>query len=378
MVDVREGEVGYTVTRLLSSIVITKLWAAAQNRYYQDSEIDQPFTLFVDELQSYPGEGPQFAEILSKAREYRLGCWLVTQYLSQLPSGMRNAVKTNCRTKLVFDPTGSDDIPKLAKMLRGTDRRQLESLGDYRAIVQAPATRKRNKAVTVDTYPPWNTDEFDLDRIKTDATPATETDLSLQKQVTGKGVNAGGEKHTKLLSKAEKRLEDLGLQVRTLYQDPGDEKPDGHVKKPDGSLAHLEAEHTTLTKPAKVLKNLQRAKQQGRECIFVVEEGNAAKLDSILSDPVNRQGNQHRDEHGSYSYYTGDDGEFKQIELLQNAEYRIIEVTDDKPEVHDEEVEPECPELEAHSEEELEAFCLYREDGYCTELETGCPVISDD
>jgi predicted transcriptional regulator len=327
VLDVRIGAVGNTVAELLTSIVITKLWAAAQTRYNQNHDCS-PFYLFVDELQTFPSEGPHFAEILSKAREYQLGCWLTTQYLSQLPKPMRDAVKNNCRTKLVFNPSGSEDLSKLARMLHGLDHDQLTRLGDFRAVIQQPGTQTRNQATIVDTYPPWTPDDSNLDQLKDKATVATETTL-VQPPVLGKGVNAGKKEHTRLLSVARNELEERGFRVQLLHQNAGDDKPDGRVHLSTDEIAHLEAAHATLSKPAKVLKNLQRAHENGCESIFVVEDGNAERLENILSDPVNRNGNQHRDENGGFNYYTDSEGNlFTEIGQLDDARYRIMEVRD--------------------------------------------------
>ncbi|GAB7009040.1 hypothetical protein JCM31271_09830 [Halorubrum trueperi] len=118
-----------------------------------------------------------------------------------------------------------------------------------------------------------------------------------------------------------------------------------------------------------------RATQEGRECIFVVQQGNAKKLENILT-AVNRRGQDHEDTDGSYSYYKGEDGEFTDTEiLLENGEHRIIEAGEDQIEIHNESVEAECPELDNHPEDELENFCLYREDdGHCTTLGQPCVI----
>lgn len=52
---------------------------------------------------------------------------------------------------------------------------------------------------------------------------------------------------------------------RLLYQETGVQKPDGHIVYQDGDIAHLEAESSTLSKPERVLENLRRASEQGRE-----------------------------------------------------------------------------------------------------------------
>ena len=335
LVDIRKGEVGGTVSEIVGSIVITEVWSAVQSRVTQPVEERQPFYLFIDELQNFVGEESNFVKILSESREYRLGCWLSTQYLEHLPVKMRRSVTNNCRTKICFNPSGSEDEHRIAGMLQGVEKQQLKSLGKYRAAVQKPSERSYSSATFFSTYPPWNVDRDHVDQIKKRQTPRTDTDTDIGLSPSlGQGTNAGGEKHAELLEKAKERLEERGLQVNLLYQGEGESKPDGHVHLPNGT-AHLEAEHTTLTKPAKVLQNFRRAVNDDVECIFVVEQGNAAKLRSIVEDPVNRNGDEHEDEHGSYSYYTTDGDEFTDTEPVLDGEYRIIEVGEDSLTVHE-------------------------------------------
>lgn len=382
LVDIQKGEVGETVSQLVGSIVITKIWAAAQSRVTQPIEERTPFFLYVDELQNFGGEGSNFTKILAEAREYRLGLWLASQYLHQLSTDMRRAVTNNCRTKITFNPSGSEDENRIAGMFQGLSKTQLKTLGQYRAALQKPSEKSHNTATLFDTYPPWETDYSNVEQLKKNGTAATSQGTSQLKasQSLGQGNNAGGDKHRELLAEAKKQLSERGFQVNLLYQDTGDDKPDGHIHLPDGDIAHLEAEHSTLSRPVKVLRNLQRAAEQDKEVFYVVEEGKAAKLQNIVDDPKNRRGNEYEDEKGSYSYYKDENGEaFTQFEDLADAEYRVIEVQGGELEVHDEAVEPECPELGENSRDDLEAFCLHREeDGFCTELEQSCVLLEEE
>lgn len=232
----------------------------------------------------------------------------------------------------MFNPDGSDDVNSIAGMLQGVTKTQLTALGRYRAVVQKPSNGMQTPGVIVDTYPPWTADRDHVVRLKCEATIPTATDqdtVNIHSSL-GPGANSGGEIHTALLETAKEQLEERGLRVDLLHQGPGDEKPDGHVHLPDETIAHLEAEHATLSKPAKVLHNLLRAVEQGRECIFVVEAGNATKLRNIIADPVNRHGAQFDDEQGGFSYYTDDGGErFTEVDRLKDTEYRIMEATED-------------------------------------------------
>jgi len=375
LVDIQKGEVGGTVSELVGSIIITKIWAAAQSRINQPIENRVPFYLYIDELQNFAGEASNFTKILSEAREYRLGCWLATQYLHQLVPEMRRAVTNNCRTKITFNPQGTENLTQISRLFQGIETSTLTSLGKYRAAVQQPSETTQRDAVIIDTYPPWKTDQDEVEQIKNQQTAATSSgqDSISFEQSLGRQANAGGESHQQLLAAAKEELEQRGFHVNLLYQDQGDEKPDGHVTMPNGDTAHLEAEHSTLSKPAKVLKNLRRGQKQDREVLFVVEPGNTAKLENIVSDPVNRRGTEHEDETGSYSYYTDTDGNpITDIEQLQQVEYRILEADSNQLQEH-EETELECPELENSSRDQLHQFCLYRdEDGFCSALETEC------
>jgi len=382
LIDIQKGEVGDTVSQLIGSIAITKIWAAAQSRVTQPAEQRTPFYLYVDELQNFGGEGSNFTKILSEAREYRLGCWLATQYLHQLATDMRRAVTNNSRTKIAFNPSGSEDENRIAGMFQGLSKTQLKALGKFRAAVQKPSEKQHNSAVLFDTYPPWEGDYSSVDDLKEAGTVATSQGTSQVKasQSLGKGNNAGGDKHLELLAEAKKQLSERGFQVNLLYQDTSDNKPDGHVHMPDGDIAHLEAEHSTLSRPVKVLRNLKRAAEDDREVFYVVKQGKAAKLQNIVDDPKNRRGSEYDDEKGSYSYYTDEDGEeFTEFDSLEDAEYRVIEVDGEELKVHDDTVDAECPELDANSEEELESFCLHREeDGFCTALGQQCVLLEQE
>ncbi|MDY6778204.1 MAG: TraM recognition domain-containing protein [Candidatus Nanohaloarchaea archaeon] len=381
LVDIQKGEVGDMVAKLVGSIVITKVWAAAQSRITVPEDERAPFMLYCDELQNFSGEGSNFTKILSEAREYRLGCWLATQYLHQLSTAMRRAVTNNCRTKIFFNPSGSEDVSRIAGMLHGVDKAALQSLGKYRAVVQMPAEHQHQNAVVFDTYPPWTADDDHVAQVKREATCTAPSQADqVVDQSLGRGATAGGERHKELLATAKQYLEDRrDVQVNLLYQDQGDEKPDGTVMQSDGSIANLEAEHSTLSRPVKVLRNVERAAKQGRDLIFVVEEGQATKLENIVTDPVNRRGSDREDDQGSYSYYRDEEGDsFTRVGVVDDVGFEVVEVGDNGVIPHDAGEATDCPELTTNDREDLEAYCLFRdEDGFCEQLEQPCVLTTD-
>jgi hypothetical protein len=285
LVDLQKGEIGEGPAQLIGTLAITSLWSAVQARITQPEEQRQPFYLYIDELQNFGQEGSNLQTIAAECREYGMGLWLASQYLNQLSAQLRQSVTNNCRTKIFFNPSGSEDIPAITGMLSGVDRNQLTRLGKYRAVLQQPAEGKNSEAVFFDTYPPFDPlhDEDTVEDVKQAATTAADSRTIAVDEDTGDTAAAGGDTHDQLLKEAKQYLEfEKNAQVNLLYQD-GSEKPDGHIIEED-EISHLEAENTTLSKPEKVLTNLNRAVDQDRECYFIIEEDMEDRLETILED----------------------------------------------------------------------------------------------
>ena len=187
----------------------------------------------------------------------------------------------------------------------------------------------------------------------------------------GPGGNAGQQLHTMLLQRAQEYLENRPevRQVNLLHQDVGDERPDGEIIKQNGDVANLEAEVSTLSNPATVLKNVKRAVDEDRKAVFIVEQSMAPLLQGILSDSTRQDG----------EHYTGDDGEpFTAIDTVRDAETRLL-VRTERGRVMDygkDLDDKDCPKLDEYEKEELVISCPWREeDGLCTLLEGPCVLV---
>lgn len=201
---------------------------------------------------------------------------------------MRRSVQNNCRTKIFFNPSGSEDIPKITGMLRGISREELTGIGKYRAVIQTPGEGSYSNATFFNTYPPYpgKLEQEELEKVKRNATNPREPRETRIERSIGDTAASGGETHAELLKEAKQHLEFAeDVQVNPLHQD-GNSKPDAHIISENG-VAHLEAEHSTLSKPEKVLANLERARTQDRECVFVVKEDRLDRLQSILEEEDN-------------------------------------------------------------------------------------------
>lgn len=385
LVDLKREDIGPDAAHIIGSIAATSVWKAAQSRIAMPEDDRELFGLFIDEIHNFGGA--TFTTMLAEARKYGLSLWAASQFTKQLDPAMRRAVLHNCRNKIVFEQSSADDLSQIARTLTGIDTADLTNLGEYRAVLQQPGT----DPVTFTTLPPWWGDhrsDTEIQQLKRNVTrgdhqshqrgrgrqeSSRASDLMIR---VGEGGNAGGERHKALLAQAKQWFDDRsGVQAEVVAQEAGTSKPDGYIYLPDGNIAHLEAEAATLSKPGRVLQNLRRATEAGRECIFIVDQGNAAKLENILSDPVHRQGTTHEDQHGSYSHYQIDGDPVSDLEQLRGAEYRIYEATDTGLIHHGEERKTDCPELEENTRKELESFCIYRDsDGFCEALDQNCVI----
>lgn len=381
LVALPTGDIGPDATQIIGSIILSKIWSASQARTALPPEERQPARVYIDELHSFAGNESTMAKMLSQARKYRVGMWLMTQDPDQLEKELRDAVFTNCRTKIVFNVSGSDELHRIARNLRGIDKDTLTALDDYRAVLQKP----RGDALVFTTLPPYDGvhDDAAIETIKTRSTVADEAErqeASFRREVgLGPGGNAGEQYHARLLKKAKAYLESRPevVRVNITYQEIGEEKSDGEVIQMNG-VANLEAEASTVDNPARVLKNFKRAIDADRQCIFVVNERYVDRLKAVITDPVNRRGDDHVDENGSFSYYMAEGEPFTDIEPIKEAvkdgEYRLLVLTErGNLRDHAKASADECPKLNEFSRNELETECMYRDDdGHCSLLDAEC------
>jgi type IV secretory pathway TraG/TraD family ATPase VirD4 len=120
IVNLSKGKIGEENSKLLGSLVVTKLYLAAVSRIDLPEEKRIPFFLYIDEFQNFATE--VFVHILSEARKYGLALTIAHQYLSQLeeltPLGItarvRDAIFGNVGTIVVFR-VGAKDAEFLEK-----------------------------------------------------------------------------------------------------------------------------------------------------------------------------------------------------------------------------------------------------------------------
>lgn len=100
LINLSKGKIGEENSNFLGLILVPKILVAAMSR--QDVPIEQrkDFFLYVDEFQNFAT--PDFAQILSEARKYRLNLIVANQFIGQMEEEVKNAIFGNVGSLLAF------------------------------------------------------------------------------------------------------------------------------------------------------------------------------------------------------------------------------------------------------------------------------------
>jgi len=151
VVNLAKGQLGEDNTGLLGSLVVSKLFLTAMSRSDVPVAKRTPFTVYVDEFQSFASDN--FAHTLSEMRKFGLHLVLAHQYLAQLPLRLRSAVFGNVGTIIAFR-VGAEDGEYLEKEYSPTFRASdLQSLSAYDIYVKLSIEGKTTDAFSGRTIP---------------------------------------------------------------------------------------------------------------------------------------------------------------------------------------------------------------------------------
>ncbi len=100
LIKLPKGKIGAENANFLGLVLIPKILIAAMSRTDtpEDERIDSYF--YVDEFQNFAT--PDFAQILSEARKYRLNLTVANQFIGQMDEEIKNAIFGNVGTLIAF------------------------------------------------------------------------------------------------------------------------------------------------------------------------------------------------------------------------------------------------------------------------------------
>ena len=100
LINLAKGEMGEENSNFLGLILVPRLLMAAMSRQDTPEEQRKDFYLYVDEFQNFAT--PDFAQILSEARKYRLNLVVANQFIGQVEEELKNAIFGNVGTIACF------------------------------------------------------------------------------------------------------------------------------------------------------------------------------------------------------------------------------------------------------------------------------------
>jgi hypothetical protein len=100
LVSLSKGKIGDENASFLGLILVPKILVAAMSRQDIPEEQRRDFYLYVDEFQNFAT--PDFAQILSEARKYRLNLIVANQFIGQMDEEVKNAIFGNVGTLAAF------------------------------------------------------------------------------------------------------------------------------------------------------------------------------------------------------------------------------------------------------------------------------------
>lgn len=152
LVNLSIGRIGEDNSKLLGSMMITKIQLAAMGRAKMTEAERRDFYLYVDEFQNFATDS--FATILSEARKYHLSLVLVNQYIAQIPEVVADAIFGNVGTMISFR-VGATDAEKMVKELAPVfDANDLVNLPNRQIYVKMAIDGVTSQAFSAHTLPP--------------------------------------------------------------------------------------------------------------------------------------------------------------------------------------------------------------------------------
>lgn len=143
IVNLSKGLIGEENAQFIGLLLVPKILSAALSREDIPEDKRKDFFLYVDEFQNFAT--PDFAQILSEARKYRLSLSVGNQYIGQMTEEVKNAIFGNVGT-LVTLRVGPDD----GKYLES----QYEPVFTGTDLINQPNIHACTKLLVDGKYPP--------------------------------------------------------------------------------------------------------------------------------------------------------------------------------------------------------------------------------
>ncbi len=100
IINLAKGKIGEENSSFIGLVLVPRILLAAMSRTDIPEEQRRDFYLYVDEFQNFAT--PDFAQILSEARKYKLNLTVANQFVGQMEEEVKDAIFGNVGTKISF------------------------------------------------------------------------------------------------------------------------------------------------------------------------------------------------------------------------------------------------------------------------------------
>ncbi len=148
LVNLAKGKIGEENSNFLGLILVPRILISAMSRQELTEEERRDFYLYVDEFQNFAT--PDFAQILSEARKYRLSLIVANQFIGQMEEEVKNAVFGNVGTLVTFR-VGVTDANYLQHEFQPTfNEADLINIDKYNAYIKTIVRNEPVKPFSMD------------------------------------------------------------------------------------------------------------------------------------------------------------------------------------------------------------------------------------
>jgi hypothetical protein len=148
LVNLAKGKLGEENSNFLGLILVPRILIAAMSRQEIPEKDRRDFYLYVDEFQNFAT--PDFAQILSEARKYRLNLVVANQFIGQMEEEVKNAVFGNVGSLIAFR-VGVTDANYLQHEFQPTfSETDLINIDKYNAYIKTIVHNEPVKPFSID------------------------------------------------------------------------------------------------------------------------------------------------------------------------------------------------------------------------------------
>ena len=149
IINLAKGKLGEENSSFLGLVLVPKILIAAMSRADMPEEQRKDFYLYVDEFQNFAT--PDFSQILSEARKYRLSLTVANQFIGQMEEEVKNAIFGNVGTIVSFR-VGVTDASYLSHEFQPTfGEDDLLNVERFHAFVKTIVANEPAPPFTMDT-----------------------------------------------------------------------------------------------------------------------------------------------------------------------------------------------------------------------------------